>query len=573
MGITDWISKGGRKPDESTGDAHPLESEAGIRELQKAIAGAQPAALLDHICDALEAGFDAKLDHKALRRALRMLDGGAQRTVAELLQAVLRGSGGGQVPELPAAAVIKYCRRIGALCDRALDAPEGETMTAQGPGNDALITVRAMRLWALRKKLLRMSYRFPDEDFWNAGNQLYLFAHMRRLLDSETEPYPGAGGSSSVRRERLAGLMLDMAPNASMSPAQMECLDLMLQQYSSSFVERDAPAAEAPFYVDLARPQPPQRWLPGLPARQSMRFFGAGDSLAKIAALAAEAAGTGKLPPWAEASGCTPAAYRLMLEMLTKHWSDKPPQRRERRVAANANVFLVNGFDDTRRAVAASEEAVKVARDGTPELKGEPMRDSKYFDRIRFGSVNPDKTTTGKLLRKQLVQPKQVLEKRERGEGRPAPENSALADTSESGIGVALTGRAPWARVGVLVGYRAPDSLQWEVAVVRRLVRGARLSLGLERLRGVAAVARIAQAKGGAQAQDSTAEKALRGLGMRDAILFPDPANLLVTPEGACAVGDSLNVTTEAGELGCTVARILEQGPDFVLAALEKTAA
>ncbi len=572
MGITDWVSKGGKKPDEPAGEAHPLESEAGIRELQKAIATAQPAALLDHVCDALEAGFDAKLDHKALRRALRMLDGGAQKTVADLVQAVLRGSAGGQVPELPAAAVIKYCRRIGVLCDRALDAPEGETMTAQGPGNDALIAVRAMRLWALRKKLLRMSYRFPDEEFWNLGNQLYLFAHMRRLLDAETEPYSGAGGPSSVRRERLAGLMLDMAPHASMSPSQMECLDLMLQKYSASFIERDAPAPEVPFYVDLSRPQPPQRWLPGLPARQSMRFFGAGDSLAKIAALAAEAAGASKLPAWAEASGCTPDAYRLMLAMLAKHWSDKPPQRRERRVSTNANVFLVNGFDDTRRAIAASEEAIKVARDGAPEIKGELMRDDKYFDRIRFGSVNPDKTTTGKLLRKQLVMPKQVLEKRERGEGRPAPENSAVADTSESGIGVALPGRAPWARVGVLVGYRAPDSLQWEVAVVRRLVRGTRLSLGLERLRGVAAVARIAQPKGEAQAIGATAEQALRGLGMRDAMLFPDPANLLITPEGACAAGDPLIVTTETGELNCKVARIIEQGPDFVLAAVEKTA-
>ncbi|HLX79155.1 MAG TPA: hypothetical protein VKS43_01085 [Burkholderiales bacterium] len=573
MGLTDWISKGGNKPDETAGEAHPLESEAGIRELQKTLASAQPAALLDHICDALEAGFDAKLDHKALRRALRMLDGGAQKTVADLLRAVLRGSGGGQIPELPAAAVIKYCRRIGALCDRALDAPEGETMTAQGPGNDALIAVRAMRLWALRKKLLRMSYRFPDEEFWNLGNQLYLFAHMRRLLDTETEPYLEAGGPSSVRRERLTGLMLDMAPNASMSPAQMECLDLVLQKYSSSFVERDAPAADVPFYVDLARPQPPQRWLPGLPARQSMRFFGAGDSLAKIGALAADAAGTDKLPPWAEASGCTPDAYRLMLAMLAKHWSDKPPQRRERRVAVNANVFLVNGFDDTRRAVAASEEAVKVAREGTPELMGEPMRDDKYFDRIRFGSVNPDKTTTGKLLRKQLVMPQQVLEKRERAEGRPAPENSALADTSESGIGVALPGRAPWARVGVLVGYRAPDSLQWEVAVVRRLVRGARLSLGLERLRGAAVTARIAQSKTESPAANATADTALRGLGMRDAILFPEPANLLVAPEGACAADEMLVVTTEAGQLNCKVARILEQGPDFVVAAVEKTAA
>ena len=495
----------------------------------------------------LEGGTDAGLDAPALRRALRLLDGGAQRTVAELLQSVLRGTQGGQIPELPAAAVIKYCRRIGALCERALE-------------SDAAIASRAMNAWALRKKLLRMSYRFPDEELWSAGNRLYQFAQKNGVLDAETAL--AGGGATSLRRERLAGLMLDMAPHASLSPVQMECLDLLLRQFSASFIERDTPAPEAPFYVDLARPQPPQRWLPGLPVRTTMRFFGPGGCAARIAALAvlaADSSGVQALPAWAASSGCTPEAYRQLLGLLARHWSDKPPQRRERRVAANSNVFLINGFEDVRRAVAASEAALKIERDGAPELKGELMRDAKYFDRIRFGSVNPDKTTTGKLLRRQLVQPKQVLEKRERGEGRPAPETSLVADQSESGIGIALHGRAPWARVGVLVGYRAPDSLQWEVAVLRRQVRGVRLSLGLERIRGAAATAKLTPVTGGITACD--------------AMLFAEPLNQILVPEGVCAEGDTFKVETETGPFGCRIGRILEKGPDFLRAEYVKTPA
>jgi hypothetical protein len=547
MGVGDWLSKGGSRPDEKPGAAHPLSTEEGIRALQKALAGAQPATLLEQVCDALEAGVDAGLDAPALRRALRLLDGGAQRTVAELLQAVLRGTQGGQIPELPAAAVVKYCRRIGALCETVLE-------------SDAAIAARAMNAWALRKKLLRMSYRFPDEELWAAGNRLYQRAQKSGLRD--TEAVLGAGGATTPRRERLAGLMLDMAPHASLSPVQMECLDLLLRQFAASFVERDAPAPEAPFYVDLARPQPPQRWLPGLPARATMRFFGPGDCAAKIAALAAAAAdpvGAQPLPAWAAPSGCTPEAYRLMLGLLARHWSDKPPQRRERRVVANSNVFLANGFEDVRRAVEASEAALKLEREGAPDLKGELMRDDKYFDRIRFGSVNPDKTTTGKLLRRQLVVPKQVLEKRERGEGRPAPETSLVADQSESGIGIALHGRAPWARVGVLVGYRAPDSLQWEVAVLRRLVRGVRLSLGLERIRGAAATAKLTPISG--------------ALSACNAMLFAEPLNQVLVPEGVCAEGDTFKVETEAGPFACRIGRVLEKGPDFLRAEYVKTPA
>ena len=393
---------------------------------------------------------------------------------------------------------------------------------------------------------------------------------MRGFLLTELEPY-GPGERSSVTRERLAGLMFDMAPNASLSPPQMECLDLLLRQYVGNFLERDAPAADVPFYYDQARPQPPQRWLPGLPPRPTMRFFGPGGAAAKITALAEEAARSDKLPPWAAASGCDPDAYGTMLGMLAKHWSDKPPQRRDRRTSASANVLIVNGLEDTRRAVAASEEALKLQREGGADLKGEPMRDDKYFDRIRFGSVNPDKTSTGKLLRKQLIMPKDVLEKRERGEGRPAPEPSAVSDTSETGIGIALPGRAPWAKVGVLVGYREPDSLQWQVAIVRRLVRGARLSIGLERLRGDAASARVVAV---ADTKMETLTAAAQSkLGMREAILMGEPSNVLIGEPAALAMGQTYAVFLGESVFSCTLRKIREQGGEFVVAEFDKTSA
>lgn len=552
MSLKDWLAKGA-KPDETQGDRHPLASEAGMRRLQQALAGLQPAAQLDQLGDALESGPEAGLDGTAMRRALRMLDGGALRAIASLHEAMLREARNGQVPELHAAAMVKYCRRLGALIERTMGTPAA----AQESNADLLLAARAMRAWVMRKKLLRMAYRFPDEEFWSAGNRLAALAAQRGLADAAVEIYPGEG-ASSLGRERLIGLMFDVAPTASITPVQMECLDQLLRLYAAAFVEGAAPAPDKPFYVDTARPQPPQRWLPGLPVRPGMRFFGPGECAAKIAGLAAEAKASGTLPAWAQASGITTEAFRLLLAMLGRHWSDRPPQRRDRRSAASANVFLVNGFEDVRRALSASEEAIRVEKGGAPEVRGgDLMRDDKYFERVRFGSVNPDKTATGKLLRRQLVMPRQVLEKQERAEGRPAPESSTVSDTSESGVGIALPGRAPWARVGVLVGYRAPDSLQWEVAVVRRLVRGARLSIGLERLRGTGLPARLAPLQ-------VTEGGSLAG----EALLLGD-ARQLIVPERGCAEGESFAVTAAAGPFKCRVARIIERGPDYVRAEYE----
>src|SRR5262249_34918630 len=157
---------------------------------------------------------------------------------------------------------------------------------------------------------------------------LVVLATQLGVLEAPIEAYPGEE-ASSFARERLVGLLFDMAPCASLAPVQMQALDALLRLYAGNFLERTTPAPELPFYVDLARPHPPQRWLPGLQVRASMRFFGPGAAAAKIASLAQEAAAGAAMPAWAAATGCSLEAWRLLLAMLARHWSDKPPQRRE----------------------------------------------------------------------------------------------------------------------------------------------------------------------------------------------------------------------------------------------------
>src|SRR5438477_2126399 len=115
------------------------------------------------------------------------------------------------------------------------------------------------------------------------------------------------------------------------------------------------------------------------------------------------------------------------MRVLAEHWSAKPPQRRDRRSPAAAEVLLVHGLVQARRMVGASE----LARSGKPVLRGakDDMKASKQFNKLRFGSMNPDKTTTGTLLTKDLVAaaPKQVLEKLETAGDKQLMQRSSVA--------------------------------------------------------------------------------------------------------------------------------------------------
>ncbi|MSQ58403.1 MAG: hypothetical protein EXR36_01790 [Betaproteobacteria bacterium] len=72
-------------------------------------------------------------------------------------------------------------------------------------------------------------------------------------------------------------------------------------------------------------------------------------------------------------------------------------------------------------------------------------------------------------------------------------ERWAIADISQNGIWVVAHAHGGWARPGMLVGYRRPESLNWHISVVSRLVRSpkGKLSLGIQSLTGKVQSARV----------------------------------------------------------------------------------
>ena len=545
---------------------HPLGTEDGLSEFRQMLPVSQPAAALQQICEGLEQAQELKLAAPAMYRAVRRLDDAAQPCLDELWHTLFRDARGEQVSDLSYNALSSYSRRMAKLLHACLEsaAPGAEKEALEEIG---LFALRAMRALMCAKKLERMAYRMPELALWEAARALQLRAGQLGVLRAALEPYPERGQQRiSVAQEFLAGLMLETAPLGSLLPTQIECLDVLLHRNAASLLESDKGDAATPFFFDQAKLQMPQRWLPGLQKRESLRFFGPGAVAERVVALTQEAEKATEVPDWAVPSGCALESYRALLDTLRQHWSDKPPQRRDRRQAETGDMLLVHGLSQTRRMVAASERARSETQ--LALASSDKMRNERYFDRIRFGTVDADKTATGKLLREQLLAPKQILDKFETAGDRQLMQRSQVADASDSGIGVALDKRAPWARPGVLVGYRLADSLDWSVAVVRRLGRGQTgQNLGLERLVGSAVTA---QAMTMHNPSPQAVERAgLGDAGVCEAILIEGPALQLVAPAGLDATGQWLLLWVRKEKRLARVKALREIGRDFGIFVLQ----
>ncbi len=562
MPIGDWFNRDDEPAQEG---GHALATDRGIEEFSASLPQSQPAAVLDQVCAALEAAPSEGLGPRDFSRALRLLDTRAQAAVAELTRTVFRGARGEQISEATVSALARYSQRVAALYARMLEEPHGSRPAGEQREHVLLIACRGLYALAQRKKFAHIAYRAPEPEIWQSLQAIRARIREFGLIHEATRIYPDRPDPTSPHAEYLIAMMLDTVPLGALLPAQIQCLDLMLQRFAQGFVYSNRPSADAYFFVDPARPQPPQRWLPGLPIRSGTRYFGPGELRQKIAGLREQAGQSAAPPDWAAHSGCDAHAYLDLLKVLGRHWSDKPPQRRERRDSGAGEVLMVHGLEEVRRVLSAGRLVHSREASERREQRLRALREQRHFDQLRFGSVDPDKTTTGKLLKEDLVRAQRLLERLEDEEEAMA-ERMPIADMSESGLGVALPANARWGRVGELVAFRLPSSQQWELAITRRMVRaGARVLVGLERFRGEATPVRAAfsadlRSPGDAYA-DSEAEV--------DAILVSAQRKLLIVPPGHHAAGKTVLVRSTNETQTLHAQEVVESGRDFNIFALE----
>lgn len=491
-----WLTKQFTASDD---DPENIGSESGLRNFIDALPITIPARTLESIGEQFEHAHTLQIPPARLRHALKTLDERAQEPLAAVEQGLITDERGRDLSDAAWLALSRFHRNRYTGYRACLEALHTDPQRDSAHADAVLIACRSVAALARYKTLLRMRYRDVDAGYWD--NLLGLASWSAHIGATHTlvELYPQCGFQSSVERELLLALMLDAAPLPNLLPPQIAVLDRVLRRYAASYQFSDMPREATPFVVEPGTTPVVKRWIKGIKPRPGMRFFGVATAYAKLVGLHKAFRDSGELPEWTAGLRIEPIAYGTLLELLLRHWSVDPPQRRQRRDRADGEILVTHGVAQVRRMIAASEYAKAGGRlsydDNTPY-------DHKLFGRVRFGSVG---ATPGQAVDPTAAtaaeSPMETLQKFELEGDRQMTERWSVVDISASGLGATAAAHAGWGRVGMLVGYRRADSLEWQIGVIRRLNRSAqgRLSVGLQTLgeTGVCARIRIGTGDGG----------------------------------------------------------------------------
>lgn len=554
-----WLAKQFTDPDD---DPESLGSEVGLRNFIDALPTTLPSRTLEAIGEQFEQARNLGLPADRLRRALIALDERAQAPLVAVGQTLVSDERGRELSDSAWLVLSRYHRNVYIGYRVCLDALRDDAERQAAHAEALLLACRSTAALGGYKKLLRMRYRDVDAGYWE--NLFGLVAWSAHVGGTSTlvEPYPGCGYQSSVERELLLALMFDAAPLPNLLPPQMAALDVVLRRFGALYQFSDSYRDATPFVAEPGGSPVVRRWLKGVAPRPGLRFFGPGTAYAKLAALHREFRAGGRMPDWLEGVYVDKSAYGALLDLLLVHWSVEPPQRRQRRDQSEGELLVTRGVAQVRRMVAASEYAKAGGRlsyeDNTPY-------DHKLFGRVRFGSVDASMEQLAAAAAQSAASPMETLRKFELEGDRQMTERWNVTDVSASGLGASAGAHGGWGRVGMLIGYRRQDSLDWQMAVIRRLSRSpqGRLSVGMQTLAGPAMTARIRIGAG----DGGNAWVAVAGTTdvHHDAILLHD---------GVAAPSVLLERGAFTGEIDCMISfqkrwhtarmlRVLESGYDY----------
>ncbi len=469
-------------------DPHSLASERGLEEFIAGLPTTSPATTVEAISEQFEHAKSLELAPDKLRRALKRLDERAQEPAAAVGASLFEDERARTLSDTAWLTLARFYRNVHTGYRACL-----ETLPERGAQSDAersdavLISARAMAALGRYKALLKMRYRDVEPKYW--AHVMELATWSARFGSSSTliELYPRTGQQSSFEREYLIALLFEAAPFANLLPSQMVALDIVLRRYAANYQFSDHYRDATPFVLDLQGEPVARRWLKDLPAREGLRFFGVAAAYSHLAALRKKARSSHGIPDWLDPARLDMDGYRILLDLLVSHWSVEPPLRLQRRTRAEGEILVAHGVEHVRRMIAAAEYAIAGGRlsyeDNTPY-------DYKIFRNLRFGSVAEQKPDQSAV---KTMSPLETLQKFELEGDRQMTERWSISDVSESGLGATVHAHGGWARIGMLIGFRHFDNLEWNVAIVRRLSRSSRgrLSVGLKVIPGTPCCARL----------------------------------------------------------------------------------
>ena len=546
------------------GNPDGLGSEKGLEAFIARLPVTVPASTVEALSEQFEDAPALELASDELRHALKRLDERAQEPLAAIESDLFEDRLGRAISETVWLTLARFHRNVHTgyrVCLEGLPARDEQSHIEHSDA--VLIACRAMAALGRYKTLLRMRYRDVDATFWEHTLELASWITRTRGNTTLIELYPGTDYQTTFEREYLIALLFEAAPIANLVPAQMFALDLILRRYAANYQFSDRYHDSTPFVFDLEGATVAKRWLKGLSPRPGLRFFGVADAYGQLVELCEQAKKSRQRPHWLDSARLDVDSYRALLDLLVSHWSVQPPQRRHRRNRVAGEVLVVHGVGLVHRMLAASEEA---KASGTPSHEDNTPYHSDLFLERRVGSVSEQVEESDV----QGLSPMETLE----GD-RQLTENWTITDVSESGIGAAVArAHGGWARIGMLVGFRRTNNLEWHTAIVRRLIRSSpgRLSVGLQT---IPATARSALLRVPGK-DDDTYWSPVAGAGdvHHDAILLRDGKSMSLLLEPGVFLGEMECMLSFAKRWHpVKLERNLESGYDYEQVAISQTSA
>lgn len=538
---------------------HPLASDARVDALLADISQFDPARVLLDVDNWL-GGIDAsaaEIGTEAAWRALLRMDQFARAAADELLTRYLSAA----KREYLSDATWSTLESHAVLLFQGYQAflrTVPESVTDQDKTRMARSAARALRAWALRKKLLRFRYRSPGAELWLEAHHLLQFAGRQGLLQMRAVPYRDEAETTPLR-EYLFGLYLEFVPVGNMLPQEVELAERFLRSCEGLELspQRDLLSA---YRIDLGAGNGPQRVREGDAAGSGIRYCSVLKLRSALMKFAAQVKKPAEAPAWLASVPASREQVRSAVTTLMTHWAPKPPTRSRDRIGEKVELRVVFGFVLARRLIAAAD----FARKGLT-LKYEGYDIERWFEEFHFGQVEKRQAAAAEvvvaLAEPEVLSPLEILHKLELRGDRAQMEHWMQVDASASGIGAVVPAVLARHRIGLLICLRCVDSLDWRLGLIRRIGRDAenRPSIGVETL---AWPSICAQAKAGSR-ETVWGKVTEGGHGWLDAIIVSRQGRELILPAGAFVAGIEIDVRSEEGPWRVRLESLLDHGADF----------
>ena len=289
---------------------------------------------------------------------------------------------------------------------------------------------RALRALRLQLKWALLRYTVPEQHIWVEMAGLYTFALNHGVAENEVPLYPGR--PITVREEFVKGLMVAASSNDTLQPPELDLATRLVDHYAKHFIIAEAPFEGCTHWIDMRNPGPPLRTSKAPAEGASVRYIGAGVALTELAAVEAQFAYSGAMPPGlVYYDNQDDQSLLTVIKHLAQDWAGKTQARKDERRKITSRVTVVPGLPEIFRAL---DFAVNDSLDFTDQ---------------------------------------------------PAAESWIVEDASEGGYGAVIPSVAgDWVEVGSVIGIEGASIRDWGIGVIRRVNRmdGNQQRVGVQRL-------------------------------------------------------------------------------------------